>query len=178
MLVFVNASHTTMKRIAGAVAVMVAIGLAGCAAPATVEGVFSGDSFRLESSTPLTKPTASGRDMIVVLSQVDSETLRTVSLTIPKFADVPLGEPLDVGTGAYGDDRPSLEVAVGDLLVETRDDGVEIISATDAVVAGTTGGTLTLDDRGADGSLAGSFTVDLDDGGYVEGTFVATPAGQ
>jgi hypothetical protein len=163
------------RAVAAAGAMLLAALATACAAPATVEGVFGGDSFRLESTTPLTKPTASGRDMVVVLSQVESETLRTVTLVLPHVASLPLGKPLDVGTGAYGDERPSLEVAVGDLLVETRADGVEIISATDAVIAATTGGTFTLDDRSAEGDIAGTFDVELDDGGYLQGTFVATP---
>jgi hypothetical protein len=146
-----------------------------CAAPASVEGVFSGQKFRLDSDAPLSMPTASGRDMVVVLSQFDTETLRTVSVKIPAYASLPLGEALAVGTGAYGDERPSIDVAVGVLLVETRPDGAEILSATDAEVATTVAGTFTLVDV-SDAAIAGAFRVDLDDGGYLEGSFVASPA--
>ncbi len=167
--------QATKGLVALAALVMVSV---ACSAPATVEGVFASDTFRLESQSPLTTPTASGRDMVVVLSQADSETLSTVTIVLPKIAELPLGEPLDVGTGEFGDFRPSLEVAQGDLLVETRSDGVELVSSTNNVFANATGGTFTLDDRSVDGTLAGSFSVDLDDGGFLEGSFVATPAGR
>lgn len=114
--------------------------------------------------------------MVVLLSQIDAETLRTVSVQLPGYASLPPGTALAVGTGGYGDDRPSIEVAVGALLVQTRPDGAEIISSTDAVVAVTVGGTFTLDDV-SDSAIAGAFRVDLDDGGYLGGSFVASPAG-
>lgn len=160
-------------------AVCASLGLAACAAPASVEGVFSGDGFRLDCETPLAKPTASGRDMLVVLAETDGETLRTVSVRLPRTAELSHGEPLAVGNG--GDDaRPSVDVVVGDLVVDTRSDGVQILSSENAVRAASAGGTLTLDERtgasaDAPAELAGSFHVDLDDGGYLEGTFVAAP---
>jgi hypothetical protein len=177
MLFLMNGATHIMQAAKGMVALAVLAVASACGAPATVEGVFASDTFRLESQSPLTKPTASGRDMVVVLSQADSETLRTVTLTLPKFADLTLGQAVDVGSGEFGDDRPSLEVAQGDLLVETRADGVELISSTNNVFANATSGTFTLDGRDADGTLAGSFSVDLDDGGFLQGSFVATPAG-
>jgi hypothetical protein len=177
MLVLMNRATHIMQAAKGIAALAVLVVASACGAPATVEGVFASDTFRLESQDPLTKPTASGRDMVVVLSQVDSETLRTVTLLLPKFADMQLGEPLDVGTGAFEDFRPSLEVAQGDLVVETRPDGVNIISSTNNVFAKASAGSFTLDERAADGSLAGTFSVDLDDGGFLEGSFVAAPAG-
>lgn len=178
MLVLMNRATHIMQATKGLVALAALAVASACSAPATVEGVFASDAFRLESQDPLTKPTASGRDMVVVLSQADSETLRTVTMLLPQIAGLPLGETLDVGTGDFGDDRPSLEVAQGDLLVETRSDGVDIISSTNNVFANATGGSFTLDDRSADGTLAGSFSVDLDDGGFLEGSFLATPAGR
>lgn len=161
-------------------AVCASLGLAACAAPASVEGVFSGDGFRLDCETPLAKPTASGRDMLVVLAETDGETLRTVSVRLPRTADLPLGEPLAVGSGDGDDPRPSVDVVVGDLVVDTRSDGVQILSSENAVRAASAGGSLTLDERtgasaDAPAELAGSFRVDLDDGGYLEGTFVAAP---
>lgn len=177
MLALMNGATHIMQATKGFAALALLGLVSACGAPATVEGVFANDTFRLESESPLTKPTASGRDMVVVLSQVDSETLRTVTLVLPQIKELPLGEVLDAGTGAYGDDRPSLEVAQGDLLVETRPDGVDIISSTNNVFAHATAGTFTLDERNVDGSLAGSFSIDLDDGGFLEGSFVATPAG-
>lgn len=114
--------------------------------------------------------------MVVVLSQIDTETLSTISVTLPGFSALVLAETVEVGTGSYRDLRPSLKVAVGALLVETRPDGAQIISSTDAVVAASVGGTFTLDGA-SDDEIAGTFDVDLDDGGYLAGSFVATPGG-
>lgn len=173
MLVLMNGTTHAMQMVKAIGAVAVLAVASACGAPATVEGVFASDTFRLESERPLAKPTGSGRDMVVVLSQVDGETLRTVTLHIPNIAERTLGEPIAVSEGGYGDDRVSLEAAVGDLLVETRSDGAQIISSTNNVFAASTSGTFTLDARDADGTIAGSFSIDLDDGGFLEGSFVA-----
>lgn len=155
-------------------AVCASLGLAACAAPASVEGVFSGDGFRLECEVPLAKSTEPGRDTVVVLSDHDAETLRTVSIHLPDRASLPLGKAVAVGPRAVGAVQPAVEVVVGDLVVDTRADGVEILSSENAVRASSVGGTLILDEASSD--LAGRFLVDLDDGGYLEGAFVATVA--
>jgi hypothetical protein len=146
---------------------------AACAAPGSVEGVFSDAEFRLECEKPLSKATASGRDKIVVLAEFDTETLRTVSIGLPHFAELPVGEELAVGSGAPDDQRPSVDVVVGALHVDTRSDGVEVLSPSDPVRAASLAGSLTLDEKD-DELVAGSFQVDLDDGGFLEGTFVVT----
>ena len=112
--------------------------------------------------------------MVIVLAQSDDETLSTIGIVVPAFASLAPGAPVTVGAGANGDPRPSLKVAVGALLVETRADGAELISSTDAIGAATVGGTFTLEGV-SETEIAGSFTVALDDGGYLEGAFVATP---
>ena len=142
-----------------------AVAAGACEAPAMVEGIFAHERFRLESEE---------RDMLVVLSQVDGETLSTISLMLPDFVSLPLGAAVAVGTGAATDPRPSLEVAVGALLVETRADGVEVLSSTDATIAVTVGGAFTLEDA-SEGQITAAFRVDLDDGGYLAGSFTAMP---
>jgi hypothetical protein len=145
----------------------------GCSAPASVNGVVRGDGFTLTCDNPLTKPVAAGRDRVVVLAEQDAETLRTVQLTFPSANSLPLNAPIVVGPD--GGTQPSLDVMVGKLDVETRSDGVQIISSDNPTTSTSTRGTVTLtelDDAGA----AGHFRVNLDDGGYVEGDFTATPA--
>lgn len=164
--------NAPLRLVRSLLAAALAVAAGACAAPATVEGVFGGEDFRLDSDAPLSKPTGSGRDMVIVLSQIDSETLSTVSLTLPLFTSLPIGEAVDVA--AYGGQQPSLKATVGDLLVEARPDGAEIISSTNARVASAVGGTFTLDDA-TDTEIAGSFSIDLDDGGFLEGSFVAAP---
>lgn len=151
-----------------------AVAAGACEAPAMVEGIFAHERFRLESEAPLSKENGSERDMLVVLSQVDGETLSTISLMLPDFVSLPLGAAVAVGTGAATDPRPSLEVAVGALLVETRADGVEVLSSTDATIAVTVGGAFTLEDA-SEGQITAAFRVDLDDGGYLAGSFTAMP---
>jgi len=146
-----------------------------CSAPGAVEGVFGGEDFTLQCATPLSKTFASGRDSVVVLSEYDSETLRTVNLQIPRFGELPVGEAVEVGGGDTGDARPWVDVVVGELVVDTRSDGVEIISSENAKRAWSVGGTLILEDRTND-ALAGTFAVELDDGGFLDGTFVAQPS--
>lgn len=173
MLVFMNGTTHAAQTMKATVVVALLAVVVACGAPATVEGVFASDTFRLESERPLAKPTASGRDMVVVLSQVEAETLRTVTILIPHINDRALGEPQEVGSGELEDARVSLEAAVGDLVVETRADGAQIISSTNNTYAASIGGTFTVDARDADGTVAGSFSIDLDDGGFLEGSFVA-----
>ena len=148
----------------------------GCAAPGSVEGVVRHDGFTLRADHPLTKPIASGRDRIVVLAEQDSETLRTLQLTLPDAATLPLGKAVSIGRAPeFGSgQQPSLQVSVGAVEIETRSDGVEVISATDATTSSSVRGSITLTELD-DAGIAGSFHADLDDGGYVDGEFVAEP---
>lgn len=113
--------------------------------------------------------------MIVVMAERDGETLRTVSLTLPHAAALPVGTVMEVGTGAADDQRPVVDAVVGDLVVDVRSDGARVISSVNAVTAVSTGGTLTVGSRDA-GSVAGTFQVELDDGGHLRGTFAAALA--
>jgi hypothetical protein len=154
-----------------AVALTAAVGAVGCGSPASVEGVFSARDFRLDCDVPLAKSTASGRDMIIVLSEHDRETLSTVNISLPGLMALPEGVEIEVGA-SVDEPRPMIDVVVGDLLVETRADGVEILSPVNARRASSVGGHIILESRSADG-VVGRFRVDLDDGGYLEGSFVA-----
>lgn len=153
------------------VAAFLAAGSIACQAPASVDGVFGGEDFSLRCESPLAASDASGRDSVVVLSEATSETLSTVNVRLRHIADMPLGKPVSVGTEEEG--HSTVQVVVGALVVEERADGVEILSAADPRRAASLTGTLTLETRDADG-VAGSFSAELDDGGFVEGFFAAT----
>lgn len=142
----------------------------GCAVPAEVEGIVRGEEFLVRDPRPASKATASGRDAYLVLSENDGATMRTVTVRIPNVADMPLGEEVAVGGRENASGLPHVEVAQGALVKETRSDGATILSQADPTFAISTTGSLRLDERGED--LAGSFLVDLDDGGWVEGVFV------
>ena len=151
------------------------VALAGCAVPGSVDGIFHSDPFTLRATSPLTKPTASGRDRLVVLAENDSETLSTVSLHLVGFDEMPVNEAVDVGTGAFADHRSSIEVVVGEgAVVDTRADGVELLSSKDPVRSASTGGRITITEKTAQ-QTSGEFHVKLDDGGYLDGVFTAFP---
>lgn len=152
------------------VAAFLGAGAIGCQAPASVNGVFGGQDFSLTCESPLAASDASGRDSVVVLSEATSETLSTVNVRLRGIADLPIGAPSPIGADDEG--LPSVQVVVGELVVETRADGAEILSAADPRRAASLAGTLTLETRDADG-VAGSFSAELDDGGFVEGFFAA-----
>jgi hypothetical protein len=155
------------------IAAVAVLGAVACSAPASVDGVVRGDGFSLRCTSPLTKPTASGRDRVVVLAAHDSETLRSVNLHLKDVAGLPLNTPLTVGSAESP--LPSVEAVVGDLVVETREDGVQLLSSDNNRSAASTSGTLTLTELD-DAGVAGTFHVDLDDGGYLEGEFTAAPS--
>lgn len=148
-------------------ALLVLIGSVGCAAPASVDGVFHNSSFQVHAADPLMKATASGRDKLVVLSEHDSETLRAVNLTLVGVDDLALDTPAPIGDG--------VEAIEGHVVIDTRADGVEVVSSENDTRAQSTGGTVTLTERTAD-ALSGTFQVDLDDGGYLDGVFTAFPS--
>ena len=145
----------------------------GCALP-VIEGVFDSRDFAIFNDTPEARG-QSGDEVLLVFLEVDdsANALRTVSVDLRELTSLPVGEVLEVGTGAFGDDRPNVEVVEGTIVRDSLDDGGELISTgDDAKRASSVAGTLTLDTNEA-GSVVGSFRVDLDDGGYLAGSFAS-----
>lgn len=151
---------------------VVALAAVGCAVPAEVEGIVRGEQFQVRDPRPASKATSAGRDAYLVLSENDGATLRTVTVRLPDIATMPVGEDVSVGPRENDQGLPHVEVSEGALVKETRGDGALILSAADPQFATSTGGTLRLDEKGED--LAGSFRVDLDEGGWLDGVFVVT----
>jgi hypothetical protein len=145
----------------------------GCAAP-VIEGVFDQRDFAVFDDAPEARG-ESGAEVLLVFLDVDdgAGTLRTVSVDLREVDELPVGSALEVGSGAWDDVRPSIEVVEGTLVTEPLDDGGTLMTTgDDARWAASQGGTLTLEEKGD--TLAGRFDVDLDDGGYLQGTFRST----
>lgn len=160
-----------LRRLQITAAVLLVGASAACQAPGSVSGVFSGEDFALRCESPLATSDASGRDSVVVLSETSTETLSTVNIRLRNVGELPIGLTTEIGADDEG--LPSIQVVVGALIVDTRSDGVEVLSAADPVRASSVAGSLTLESR-TDVGVAGSFRANLDDGGFVEGFFDAT----
>ena len=145
----------------------------GCALP-VIEGVFDSRDFAIFNDTPEARG-QSGDEVLLVFLEIDdsANALRTVSVDLRDLTNLPVGEVLDVGTGAFGDARPNVEVVEGTIVRDSLADGGELISTgDDAKRASSLAGTLTLETNEA-GHVVGSFRVDLDDGGYLAGRFAS-----
>jgi hypothetical protein len=149
------------------------LGSTGCALP-VIEGVFDQRDFALFDDTPEARGEA-GDEVLLVFLDVDRTAgqLRTVSIDLRALPGLPTGEELTVGTGDWDDERPSIEVVEGSLLEEPLDDGgVLMTTGDDARRAASVEGSILLDQN--DATVAGRFRVDLDDGGYLNGSFRST----
>ena len=161
----------------GCLAVWVGVAGAGCAGPA-IQGIFADRDFAIVDDTP--KILGSAADPILVFFQADdvARTLRTVSLTLPALAHMPRGEAVAVAVDFAGKHRPQIEVIEGVLERVAQNDGSTLLtSGDDRAVAVAVAGSVTVDSAGrlGDDIVSGTFSVDLDDGGYLAGRFVSAP---
>jgi hypothetical protein len=142
----------------------------GCALPA-IEGVFDQRDFVLFDDTPEARGDTNDDALLVFLDLDDVQArMRTVSIDLRAVRDLPIDEAIEVGDGTWDDPRPAVEVVEGALERQQLDDGGELITTgDDARRATSLSGTLTLEENGA--AVAGTFVVDLDDGGYLRGSF-------
>lgn len=166
-------THTT--RICLAMVAVLVSGSTGCALP-VIEGVFDRRDFAIFDDTPEARGQATDEVLLVFLElegEGDSERLRTVSVDLRAISTLPVGEAIDVGEGGFDDDRPNVEVVEGSVVREQVASGTLISTGDDAKRAMSVEGTVTLEQNDADGSVAGTFRVDLDDGGYLEGRFAS-----
>jgi hypothetical protein len=163
-------AHRTLPTCLALALGWIVAGSTGCALP-VIEGIFDQRDFALFDDTPEARGEAAGETLLVFLD-VDSNArkLRTVSVGLRDVARLPVGDALEVGSGAWDDARPSVEVVEGTLVEEALSDGGTLMTTgDDARRAVSATGTITLDDAGD--TIAGSFKVDLDDGGFLEGSF-------
>jgi hypothetical protein len=147
---------------------LLALGATGCALP-NIEGIFADEDFALLDNSPEARGQQNDRLVLVFLEHNDEE-LRTVTVELRDLSTMPRGIELEVGDGIFGDPRPVVDVVQGTLIKTIRDDGIPILSTTDdARRAKSVSGTLILDD--SIDTVGGTFRVDLDDGGYLNGLF-------
>ena len=137
--------------------------LAGCQAPAVVDGVVRGDAFSIRDDNPEVRPQHEGT--LIVLADDALGKLRLVKLFVADLEGMPTDEPLDIAPST--DVR--LEAAIGDMESFVRSDGVTVVSSTNATFVEAVRGTFTLASRDP---LAGDFAVTLRDGGELVGSFV------
>ena len=140
--------------------------LTGCSAPALVQGVVASEDYVIMDNNPALR--LIGNQMHVVLSEEDGETLRVLTLEVPDTSVVPLGETVELG--AENDDgKPNVTVSQGVLVETFRSDGARILSSEANTFYEVQSGTLTIHD--IDETVNGEFSVELADGGHLEGSF-------
>jgi hypothetical protein len=116
-----------------------------------------------------------GPRTILVLSEESNGLLKVVTISIPQPDEQPLNTAIPIGSTIKSDALlPGVEVAVGDVVEEERSDGARIVSAEDPDFAHSEKGSITLYEKGA--TLSGEFSIDLDDGGHLDGTFQVEPS--
>jgi hypothetical protein len=146
----------------------------GCALP-VIEGIFDSRDFAIFDDTPEARGQSGEQVLLVFLEMNDADnTLRTVSIDMQNMADLPVDEAIEVGSGGFGDVRPNVEVVEGSIVRDILQSGEELISTgDDAKRAVSVEGTVTLEQNDAD-AVVGTFLVDLDDGGYLAGSFTSS----
>ena len=143
----------------------------GCALP-VIEGIFDDRDFAIFNDTPQNRG-QSGDHVLLVFVDTDETRLRTVTIDLNAVSTLETGVAHDVSE-AGGDARPVVEAVEGTLIrqaVEGRSDLITVDD--DAIRARSVAGSVTLTENSDDGDLIGSFRVDLDDGGFLEGSFTA-----
>jgi hypothetical protein len=168
---------TRSARICLAMVAVLVSGGSGCALP-VIEGIFDRRDFAIFDDTPEARGQSGDGVLLVFLElegQGTSERLRTVSVDLRDLPSIPLGEVVEIGDGSLSDPRPNVEVVEGAVVREEVASGTLISTGDDAKRATSVSGTLSLEERGDDGGLTGSFRADLDDGGYLEGRFSSRP---
>jgi hypothetical protein len=147
-------------------AALLAVLASACGVPGLVEGIVEQQGFTIRDEQPQLRPQG-GDAVILVLSQEVRDMLRVVSLHLPELAALPAGESAPIEGRDLG--RVWLQVAQGTLQSEIRSDGVRVVSTHNARFVLATGGDVSL--ARVDGLLLGSFRAELEDGGWLEGSF-------
>ena len=135
----------------------------GCAAPASVQGVFHNQDFSVTCLTPQVNRIEANPIVDAIFAETENGRMRTVVLTLDPTQPRNAG-----GSIAIDGTHAQLTVSEGPLVVETVSDGRTIISSDNATQASSTKGSVELTSVEP---LSGRFVADLDDGGHVVGVF-------
>ncbi len=155
---------------------LAAVGLlmsgSGCALPA-IEGVFDGRDFAVFDNTPEARGEVNDEILLVFLDLDEpAAQMRTVSVDLKEVSTLETGVDIDIGTDAWDDLRPSVEVVEGTLVIqEIEGNGRLLTVGDDAKRAHSVDGSINLTHN--DGTVAGTFRVDLSDGGFLAGSFTS-----
>lgn len=147
------------------------MGSSGCALPA-IEGIFDDRDFALFDDTPEARSQVKD-EVVLVFADIDEGDahMRTVSVDLKGMDSLPVGVDITVGDGAWDSTLPSVDAVEGTLITEEIPGRGKLYTVgDDALRAVSVDGTLILTENDA-GTVAGRFTVNLDDGGYLEGAF-------
>ena len=119
-------------------------------------------SFTVADPAPTVRPYQDG--VMVVLTEEQEEQLAVVTIELPDVDSLEQGEVVNID-----DTGITITASRGDLEVINRADGSRVVNSRDARSFTATAGTFTLDSREP---LAGTFEVELEDGGMLVGAFV------
>lgn len=137
-----------------------------CDVSGFVEGIVDGHDFTVRDDRPDLRPQHDDA-ALVVLAEQEWGTLRVVSLHIPAFSTLEESQVLDLGLRQAG--GAWVEVAQGPIDESVRSDGVTVLNTLSPTFVRGQGGTAALDL--VDGVLMGTLRTELEDGGWLEGTF-------
>lgn len=157
----------SISRLVGATALALALA-SGCAAPASVEGIFSQVPFEFDDPKPAIRVDNRGDQIYLVISEETATTLTVAQLRLPT-TDLRPGDSFAFGEDDRSDVDAHLHMARGQVEVTYLSDGTRIVNARNSTMADAAEGTVTID--AADDYLAGSFRGTLEDGGEVTGRF-------
>lgn len=139
-----------------------------CGAPAIVDGIVEDSQFSIRDVEPEVRQQPDDGLIIVIAEEAGAE-LRVVQLKLPPLAEHQAGDVIEIGPREDG--GAWLTAANGTLEAMVRSDGVRVLNTTDARIAHAAFGEVVCDTE--DGFLTGTLTAQLEDGGWVDGTFVA-----
>jgi hypothetical protein len=139
-----------------------------CGAPAIVDGIVEDNEFSIRDTDPELRPQADDGVIVVIAEEAGSQ-LRVVQLKLPSLEGHEPGESILIEDRAL--DRTWLTAASGTLDETIRSDGVRVVNTLDARVVAAVRGHVECEQ--SDGLLTGTLTAELEDGGWVEGSFVA-----
>jgi hypothetical protein len=137
-----------------------------CGAPGIVDGVAWDSQFSIRDTEPELRPQPDD-GVIVVIAEEAGDELRVVQLKLPPLADHRAGEVIEVGPRESG--GAWLTAAHGQLEATMRSDGVRVVNTLDARITAAVHGEVVCEQ--ADGMLLGTLTAELEDGGFLEGSF-------
>lgn len=140
--------------------------LSACGVPGFVEGIAYGSDFTIRDDRPDLRPQHDDA-ALVVLAEQEWDSLRVVSLSVPAFSD--LSDEQEIAIGTRDEGGAWVEVAQGPIEESVRSDGVKVLNTLTPRFVNGAGGSVLL--TKVDAELFGTLEVELEDGGWLRGSF-------